>query len=125
MAKMINFNDLSKGIYTDIDESNEQLLDISPKRLNFIEKEKEELQLKLKSKYKTVNKIDCVSYDCFWGYIQEIILTSHSSLFTKMLESIIDYQINRCKKATSYNYIKLYNNYEPIDKVKIYCAPLI
>ena len=48
MAKMINFNDLSKGIYTDIDESNEQLLDISPKRLNFIEKEKEELQLKLK-----------------------------------------------------------------------------
>ena len=122
---MINFNDLSKGIYTDIDESNEQLLDISPKRLNFIEKEKEELQLKLKSKYKTVNKIDCFSYDCFWGYIQEIILTSHSSLFTKMLESIINYQINCCEKATSYNYIKLYNNYELIDKVKIYCAPLI
>lgn len=120
MEKVINFNDSLKDTYLDIDKSNGEVFDISPERLNFIIKEKEKEELQLKSKYKNVNKIDCISYDCFWGYIQEIILTSNSGLFTKMLENIIRFRINYYGGVTSYNLIKLYENDKLVDEFKIY-----
>ena len=119
MAKLINFDDLSKDIYINIDESNEKLLDINTERLNLIKKEKKELQSRLMSKYKNVDKIKCTSYACFQGYVQEITITSHSPLFDKAIEKIINYQVNHRCFQTSYDFIKLYSNNELVDEYKI------
>lgn len=119
MEKVFNFNDSLKDVHLDIDKSSGEVFDISPERLNFIIKEKEKEELQLKSKYKNVNKIDCISYNCFWGYVQEIILTLNSSLFTKMLENIIHLRINYHECVTSYNLIKLYENDKLVDEFKI------
>lgn len=119
MAKLINFDDLSKDIYINIDESKwKKLLDINTERQNLIEKEKKELQLRLLSKYKVVDKINCISFDCFNGYVQEIIITSHSPLFDEAIKKIIDYQVNHCCFNTSYDLIKLYNDNELVDECK-------
>ena len=93
MAKLINFDDLSKDIYINIDELNGEIFDIDAETLNIIEREKKELQSRLMSKYKNVDKIKCTSYACFQGYVQEITITSHSPLFDKAIEKIINYQI--------------------------------
>lgn len=116
MAKLINFDDLSKDIYINIDESNGKLLDINTERQNLIEKEKKELQLRLLSKYKVVDKINCISFDCFNGYVQEIIITSHSPLFDEAIKKIIDYQVNHRCFQTSYDFVELYNGNELVDE---------
>lgn len=119
MAKLINFSDLSKDVYIDIDKSDGEIFNISAETLNIIEREKNELRLRLMSKYKVVDKIDCTSYDCEQGYVQEIIITSHSILFDKAIKKIIDYQVNHCCFKTSYDLVDLYNGNELIDEFKI------
>lgn len=116
MAKLINFDDLSKDIYINIDESNGEIFDIDAETLNIIEREKKELQSRLMSKYKNVDKINCISFDCFNGYVQEITITSHSPLFDKAIEKIINYQVNHRCFQTSYDFIKLYNDNELVDE---------
>lgn len=118
MAKLINFDDLSKDIYINIDESNEKLLDINTERLNLIKKEKKELQSRLMSKYKNVDKINCISFGCFNGYVQEITITSHSPLFDEAIKKIIDYQVNHRCFQTSYDFVELYNGNELVDECK-------
>lgn len=112
MAKLINFDDL----YINIDKSDREVFDIDTERLNLIKKEKKELQSRLMSKYKVVDKINCISFDCFNGYVQEITITSHSPLFDEAIKKIIDYQVNHCCFNTSYDLIKLYNGNELVDE---------
>ena len=119
MVKLINFSDLSKDTYIDINKSDAEILEISPEQRNLIEKEKKELQSRLMSKYKNVDKINCTSYACFQGYVQEITITSHSLLFDKAIEKIIDYQVNHNCFKTSYDLVELYNDNELIDEFKI------